>query len=115
MQEFKGLTCIPNERLDEVDLFFFRQLYSNQKGGTYAPELKPSCVCKKIINPDDDTIICSNCDAFMHLICLRQNADRKCYECKREFPIKDIYSLKRATIEDVNDSQNKDSSVPSIE
>lgn len=108
LQEFKEVSQIPNERLDEVDVFFFRQLYSTQKGGTYAPELKPSCVCKKFINPDDDTIICSHCDAFMHLTCLRQNADRKCYECKNEFPIKDIYSLKRATVEESSSTQNKD-------
>jgi hypothetical protein len=31
----------------------------------------------------------------MHLECLRLVADRKCYDCKTEFPIKDLYNLKR--------------------
>jgi len=31
----------------------------------------------------------------MHLDCLRLVADRKCYDCKAEFPIKDLYNLKR--------------------
>ena len=35
------------------------------------------------------------CGQYMHLSCLREIADRKCYECKTEFPIKDLYHIKR--------------------
>jgi len=32
----------------------------------------------------------------MHVSCLRHNADRKCYDCKTEFPLRDLVSsLKR--------------------
>lgn len=98
-EEFPSVVTMTNERLDEVDVFFFRQRYTRPSGpeskGAYAPELKPGCVCKKILNPDDETITCDNCKAFMHPTCLRQNADRKCSECRQEIPIKAIYNLKR--------------------
>ena len=93
---------VSNNRLDEIDVFFFRQRYNRKidAGGVYAPELRPSCVCRKILNPDDETIACQFCQSYMHPVCLRQNADRRCYECKNEIPIKLInQGLKRHAME----------------
>ena len=68
---FPNITSpLPNERLDEVEVFFFRQRYSRDSGpggnALYAPELKPGCQCRKILNPDEETIICEKCQAFIH-------------------------------------------------
>ena len=96
---------LTSQTLDEADVFFFRQKFvkpinsTSSSAGNYAPELKPSCLCSKIINPDDETISCSNCSALMHPLCMRQNADRRCCECKFEIPFKLIYSLKRHSLE----------------
>jgi hypothetical protein len=78
-------------------VFFFRQRFIDASK-TLVPELKPSCVCREILNPDDDIALCpkEDCGQYMHVQCLRHNADRKCYECKTEFPLKDLVSsLKR--------------------
>ena len=93
---------VSDENLDDFEVFFFRQRF-NDVDSSYIPELKPICVCRQIINPDEDNALCPNplCGEYMHLNCLRHNADRKCYECKTEFPIKDLYSLKR-TLEQAN-------------
>ena len=105
--DFPSIKLMTNERLDEVDLFFFRQRYSRATGnssqGNYAPELKPSCICKKILNPDEDTLLCENCNSFMHPICLRQIADNRCPECRTEIPLKFINNLKRAAPEQEED------------
>ncbi len=65
--------------LDDFDVFFFRQRY-NQQSQSCIPDLKPSCVCREILNPDDDIALCPNeaCGQYMHVSCLRHNADRKC-------------------------------------
>jgi len=50
------------------------------------------------LNPDDDIALCPSetCGQYMHVSCLRHNADRKCYDCKTEFPLRDLVSsLKR--------------------
>jgi hypothetical protein len=83
--------------LDDFDVFFFRQRF-NEPTQALIPELKPSCVCREILNPDDDIALCPNemCGQYMHVSCLRHNADRKCYDCKTEFPLRDLVSsLKR--------------------
>lgn len=87
---------VTDENLDDFDVFFFRQRY-NESSQSCIPELKPSCMCRQILNPDDEVAMCPNpeCGQYMHLSCLRHNADRKCYECKTEFPAKDLYKLKR--------------------
>lgn len=43
----------------------------------------------------------------MHVSCLRHNADRKCYECKTEFPLKDLVSLKRHQKEDAKKNEGE--------
>ena len=93
---------VSDENLDDFEVFFFRQRF-NDVDSSYIPELKPICVCRQIINPDEDNALCPNplCGEYMHLNCLRHNADRKCYECKTEFPIKDLYSLKRTLLYNV--------------
>ena len=86
-----------DKQLDDIDVFFLRQRF-NEPTQTLIPELKPSCVCREILNPDDDLALCPNesCGQYMHVSCLRHNADRKCYDCKSEFPIRDLVSsLKR--------------------
>ena len=83
--------------MDDFDVFFFRQRF-NEPTQALIPELKPSCVCREILNPDDDIALCPNemCGQYMHVSCLRHNADRKCYDCKTEFPLRDLVSsLKR--------------------
>eukprot|EP00347_Sterkiella_histriomuscorum_P015578 403356500 len=115
-------TPLSNQTVDDADVFFFRQRFTRVNSstassipgkqtqqGTYAPELKQSCLCRKILNPDDETIMCENCSSLLHPQCLRQNADRKCYECGKEVPIKAIYSLKRqALMKDDEEEEQKD-------
>ena len=46
----------------------------------------------------------------MHVSCLRHNADRKCYDCKTEFPIRDLVSsLKRHHKEDTKNEASHQS------
>jgi hypothetical protein len=44
----------------------------------------------------------------MHVSCLRHNADRKCIECKTEFPLKDLVSLKRHQKEDTSNEATQE-------
>ncbi|CDW83551.1 transcription elongation factor s- [Stylonychia lemnae] len=105
--DFPDIRTISNQNLDEADVFFFRQRFNRtSNGGNYIPELKPSCVCRCFLNPDDETIMCEKCQAFMHPQCLRQNADRRCFECKEEIPIKAIYNLKRSAVDGDIDSSS---------
>jgi hypothetical protein len=83
---------ISDANLDDFRVFFFRQRINQ---GVYIPELKPSCVCNQVFNPDEDFIECPNCPGFMHLRCLRHEADRKCRDCKYEFPARDLYNIKK--------------------
>jgi hypothetical protein len=96
-----SLTSNFDKCLDDFDVFFFRQRV-NEADSSLMPELKPSCVCKVILNPDHEIAICPNesCRQFMHISCLRHEADRKCADCKTEFPFKSLVNLKRPHRED---------------
>lgn len=106
--------AISDDTIDDFEHFFFRQKFN---GESYIPDLKPSCTCRQILNPDSEVALCPNpmCGQYMHLSCLRDIADRKCYECKTEFPIKDLYHIKRthnqlehsSTLEEVVEPVNK--------
>lgn len=41
----------------------------------------------------------------MHISCLRHDADRKCADCKTEFPFKSLVNLKRPRKEDESSNQ----------
>jgi hypothetical protein len=100
-----SLTTDFHKCLDDFDAFFFRQRV-NEGNLALIPELKPSCVCKTILNPDHELAMCpnENCKQFMHISCLRHDADRKCADCKTEFPFKSLVNLKRPRKDD--DSAN---------
>ncbi len=61
LQSFPHLTSLTSDFdkcLDDFDAFFFRQRVNEDNNLT--PELKPSCVCKTILNPDQEIAMCPN-------------------------------------------------------
>ena len=72
----------------QSDYFFFRQRYIGASSGQASvtnqllPELKPICVCQKILNLDEETRECPGCKAAFHPDCMRQQLDIKCISCK---------------------------------
>lgn len=77
----------------------------DEGSGQLLPELKPICVCQKIMNLDDETLECPGCKAPFHPDCMRQCLDIKCVQCKQDLPRKLVYTHKRmqdASLEDPN-------------
>lgn len=84
------------------EFYFFRQKFVGglcEKAESFEsrlmPELKPVCVCQRVLNVDEEAEECPNCKAYFHPICMRQHSDRRCFDCKQELPKKLIYSHKR--------------------
>jgi hypothetical protein len=73
------------------------EMFTRQKineSGKLSPELKHSCVCRKIINPDDPHIFaCPNeaCDAVLHPRCVAMAPVKKCVDCQAKISM-DLYS-----------------------
>jgi hypothetical protein len=63
------------------------------------------------LNPDDEIALCPklDCGQYMHVKCLRHEADRKCYECKSEFPLSDLVTYLKRHHKEENKSQEHQS------
>jgi hypothetical protein len=69
----------------------------------YVPVLISSCICSKLINPDDDILACPFCEEIMHLQCLKVASAGKCNQCKAQVPHELIYpslGKRRSLLED---------------
>ena len=114
-----------NERLIEPykssDYFFFRQRFmrnnpgsEDDTSGSLLPELKPICVCQKIMNLDEETLECPACKAAFHPDCMRQQLDIKCVQCKQDLPRNLVYTHKRvqdASLEDPNPAKRQNTGI----
>lgn len=108
VRETSAPEAVTDLNIDDFSTFFFRQRY-NEATQTCIPELKPSCICRHVLNPDDDCALCPNpsCGQYMHVECLRHNADRKCFDCKTEFPLKDFYKRTKLQAEALEREDSK--------
>lgn len=107
VQEYKQRFPTVQQSGDELaEFYFFRQKLVGEKvtenfESRLIPELKPICVCQKIMNVDEESEECPDCKSHFHPMCMRQHSDRRCFECKKELPKKLIYTHKR---EEANDN-----------
>ncbi|EAR87149.1 transcription factor S-II, central domain protein (macronuclear) [Tetrahymena thermophila SB210] len=63
----------------ERPFYVIRQYYDMQENTLTPEELKP-CICDKVVNPDENIVMCFNCnDLFYHDFCLQMGA--KCQGC----------------------------------
>ncbi|KAL4484573.1 hypothetical protein ABPG74_019750 [Tetrahymena malaccensis] len=83
----------------ERPFYVIRQYYDMQENTLTPEELKP-CVCDKVVNPDENIVMCFNCsDLFYHDSCLQSGA--KCLGCSSL--LKDETLLgKRSSISSLN-------------
>ncbi|EGR30249.1 hypothetical protein IMG5_136810 [Ichthyophthirius multifiliis] len=75
--------CLREHPTKEQPFYLTRQYY-DVKQGKFEPEVEklPSCLCERIINPDEDNLVlCDSCnEAFYHSKCIIESI--KCNQCQ---------------------------------
>lgn len=56
------------EEEEKKGKYIFRQMYK-EKSKEYSPEELNVCVCKKVVSPDENLVMCGECGIFYHFGC----------------------------------------------
>ena len=74
--KYPSFTTVP------PNIYVMRQKY-NTKAEISVPELQKQCHCVSFISPDDNIMLCPDCDESIHNLCIDKDSTKMCPKCKK--------------------------------